>query len=192
MPMALHSRLRHAIAVLAIGGASLLAGPAAAADCPNADAHPDDISVSDYAASVVCLVNEQRQNWSRAPLVSQRNLARAAAWHASDMIQGDYFAHTDPDGTTLADRLDKANFIPSSDRWRAGENLAAGQAVEGTPAAIVSGWMNSREHRVNLLDSGYTMVGIGIARGWPSASFSQNDSMTIDMDLGWRVLARRG
>jgi uncharacterized protein YkwD len=190
--MASLARLQHSIAVLAIGGASLAGAPAAAADCPNANAHPDDISVSDYSASLACLVNEQRQDWGRAPLVPQRNLARAAAWHASDMIRGDYFAHTEPDGTTLADRLDKANFIPSSDRWRAGENLAAGEAAEGTPAAIVSGWMNSREHRINLLDPSYTMVGIGIARGWPSASGVQNDSMTIDMDLGWRAPTRRG
>lgn len=190
--MAPLSRLRHSLAALAIGGASLAAAQAAAADCPNANARPDDISVTDYAASLVCLVNEQRQDWARASLVPQRNLARAAAWHASDMTQEDYFAHSDPDGTTLADRLDKANFIPSSDRWRAGENLAAGQAAEGTPASIVSGWMNSREHRINLLDPGYTMVGIGVARGWPSASFSQNDSMTIDMDLGWRAPTRRG
>lgn len=190
--MASHSRLRRCTATLAIGGATLAAAAAAAADCPNAGTRPDDISITDYAASVVCLVNEQRQDWGRAPLAPQRNLARAAAWHASDMTQEDYFAHTEPDGTTLADRLDKANFIPNSDRWRAGENLAAGQAAEGTPAAIVSGWMNSREHRINLLDPSYTMLGIGIARGWPSASFAQNDSMTIDMDLGWRAPTRRG
>lgn len=184
--------LRKWLAALAVSGASLYAAPVAAADCPNADARPDDISVTDYAASLVCLVNEQRADWDRSPLDLQRNLARAAGWHAADMVQDDYFAHTAPDGQTYADRLDQANFIPNSDRWRAAENLAAGDGADGTPASIVDGWMQSKGHRINLLDPTYTMVGIGVARGWPSANYPQNEAITIDMDLGWRVVGRAG
>ena len=188
----LSTTLRKWIAALAVSGASLSAVPAAAADCPNADAQPDDISVTDYAASLLCVVNQQREEWGRPDLTWQRNLARAAAWHATDMVQNEYFAHTAPNGQTYGDRLDQANFIPSSDRWRAGENLAAGQGPEGTPASIVTGWMNSKEHRINMLDPGYTMVGISVARGWPAANGPQNDAVTIDMDLGWRVTGRAG
>lgn len=179
------------IAVLAIGSASLAGVPAAAADCPGADSYPNDISVSDYATSLVCIVNEQRRQWGRPPLALQRNLKRAAAWHASDMVAGGYFSHTEQNGTTLGDRLDRARFIPRSGRWRAGENLAAGSGRLGTPAAIASAWMNSREHRLNMLDPGFTMVGIGVARGWPGPN-GRNNSMTVDMDLGWRAVRQRG
>src|SRR3954447_10226661 len=121
------------LAAIAVGGATLLASSAAAADCPGADRHPDEISVTDYTASLICVVNEQRRQWGRPQLAVQRNLRRAAGWHATDMVAGRYFSHTEPDGTTLPDRLDQANFIPRSGRWRAAENLAAGSGRLGTP-----------------------------------------------------------
>jgi uncharacterized protein YkwD len=168
-----------------------MAQPATASNCPGADANPDEISVSDYSGSLLCVVNETRQAWGRPELVPQRNLSRAASSHADDMAASDYFSHTARDGDTLSDRLDQSNFIPSSGRWRASENLAAGEGTMGTPSAIVSGWMNSRDHRRNLLDSGYTMAGIGVARGWPGSGNDENSSVTVDMDLGWRTLSRR-
>jgi uncharacterized protein YkwD len=158
----------------------------AASNCANANAEPDDVSVTTYADSLLCVVNETRREWGRPPLGPQRNLRRAAGWQASDMTAHNYFSHTSADGDTLADRLDRANFIPSSDRWGAGENLAAGRGELGSPSEIVDGWMNSRDHRVNLLDPGFTMVGIAASRGWPGPAYSDNDSLTIAMDLGWR------
>jgi uncharacterized protein YkwD len=147
--------------------------------------------VSEYETGLMCEINDERHAWGRNALRPQRNLDRAAGSHASDMVANGYFGHTAPDGDTLADRLDQANFIPSSDRWRAGENLAAGDGPMGSPAAIVSAWMNSREHRRNLLDPGYTMAGIGVTRGWPGPNGDNQDSVTIDLDLGWRALSHR-
>ena len=166
--------------------------PASAAACASADAEPDALSVSDFAAAVLCEVNEERRARGRDDLHLQRNLSRAAGWQATDMVVDGYFSHRSNNGDTLADRLEKARFIPASDRWRAGENLAAGHGAEGTPAALVSAWMQSADHRYNLLDPGYTMVGIGAARGWPVAGEPRDDAMTIAMDLGWRTLSRRG
>lgn len=171
------------------GALLALATPAAAADCPNQDAEPDEVSVTDYADALFCVVNQTRREWGRDALEPQRNLARAGEWHATDMAEERYFSHTSPDGSTLWDRLDKANFIPRSNRFRAGENLAAGHADEGTPGAIVSGWMRSREHRVNLLDDGFTMAGIGLARGWPQAGGWEHDVMTVALELGWRTFS---
>lgn len=176
-------------ACLSLG--SPAAGQSADSNCPNANATPDDVSVSAYASSLLCVVNETRRDWGRRALASQRNLTRAGEWQTDDMVGKQYFSHTQPDGDTLADRLDKANFIPSSDRWSAGENLAAGHQDAGTPAAIVSGWMNSREHRINLLDPGFTLAGIGVTRGWPGSTAPQTDSMTIALELGWRSFSRR-
>jgi uncharacterized protein YkwD len=166
-------------------------GQAAPSDCPNANATPDQVSVTTYADSLLCVVNQTRLEWGRDELSMQRNLIRAGEWQADDMVQEGYFSHTQPDGDTLADRLDRANFIPSSDHWRAGENLAAGHDSGGTPAAIVWGWMQSREHRINLLDPGFTMAGIGVTRGWPGTTTAQNDSMTVAMEYGWRAPVRR-
>jgi uncharacterized protein YkwD len=173
-----------------VAGLLVFAGGGQAADsnCPGANTRPDEISVTDYASSLVCVVNETRNEWGRADLSPQRNLRRAAEWHADDMAAQDYFSHTSADGDTFADRLDRANFIPRSDRWAAGENLAAGHGTAGSAAEIVSGWMNSRDHRINLLDPDFRLVGIGVARGWPGSGFGDQDSFTIAMDLGWRRL----
>jgi uncharacterized protein YkwD len=184
--------ISRSIAALAVGGVGLSGSSSAlAADCPGADAQPDEIGVNDYATSLLCVVNDQRHQSGRRQFAPQRNLKRAASRHASEMVAGRYFAHTSPDGVTFVDRLDQANFIPRADRWRAGENLAAGRGTLGTPTAIVRGWMNSPGHRRNLLDAGYTMVGIGVTRGWPGQGTGQGNSVTIDMDLGWRPSAQR-
>jgi uncharacterized protein YkwD len=167
------------------------AAQAAGSNCPNANATPSEVSVWSYASSLLCVVNETRQEWGRDSLAPQRNLARAGEWQTDDMVTEQYYSHTQPDGDTLVDRLDKANFIPSSNRWSAGENLAAGHDSGGTPAAIVSGWMQSREHRINLLDPGFTMAGIGVTRGWPGSTTTQSDSMTVALELGWRTFSRR-
>jgi hypothetical protein len=46
--------------------------------------------------------------------------------------------------------------------------------------------MRSREHRINLLDPGFDLVGIAASRGWPGPGTTDQDSLTIAMDLGWR------
>jgi uncharacterized protein YkwD len=182
--------MRTRLATLPVAGLAALAtaAPAHPADsaCPNATARPDQISVTTYADTLLCVVNEARRDWGRPPLDSQRNLTRAAGWQADDMTANDYFAHVSADGDTLGDRLDKANFIPSSGHWGAGENLAAGGAEGGSPVEIVDGWLNSREHRINLLDPGFTMAGIAASRGWPGTDYPDNGSLTIAMDLAWR------
>jgi uncharacterized protein YkwD len=185
--------LRRCAATLAVCGAGLAAAaPAAADDCANANAEPDDVSLAAYAAALVCEVNEQRQAFGRPALSPQRNLDAAAGWHSQDMVGKGYFGHSEPDGDTLLDRLERAHYIPvRSDRWAAGENLAAGNASEGTPASIAEGWMNSSEHRYNLLDPDFTGVGIGVARGWPAPGDDRPNAITITMDLGWRVLNPR-
>src|SRR4051794_33800707 len=183
----MHARLAATSAVCAAGFFAVSgAGHAAESDCPGADKRPDEISVTTYASSLLCVVNETRRDWGRPSLATQRNLRRAADWQADDMVEKDYFSHTAADGDTLADRLDQANFIPGSDRWRAGENLAAGRGPAGSADEIVDGWMNSREHRINLLDPGFSLVGIGVSRGWPGDGVSDTDAFTVTMDLGWR------
>lgn len=186
------SCIRACLAALAVGGAALTSAPAAAADCANADAQPGELSSADYATSLLCEVNQARRQYGLGPLSNQRNLTVAAGWHSSDMVQNDYFAHTSPGGQTFADRLDRVNFIPAhSNRWAAGENLAAGDGPAGTPAAIVDGWLNSPDHRENLLDPDFTLVGLGVTRGWPQEGHEQTNAVTIAMDLGWRTAARR-
>lgn len=43
-----------------------------------------------------------------------------------------------------------------------GENVAMGYT---SPEAVMRGWMNSSGHRSNILRSGYTKIGVGVAKG---------------------------
>jgi uncharacterized protein YkwD len=66
------------------------------------------------------------------------------------MVAHDFFGH----GSDFVVRITAVGY-----NWfAAGENIATGFA---TPASVMSGWMNSPDHRANILNPTYTDIGIG-------------------------------
>ncbi len=66
-----------------------------------------------------------------------------------------YWSHTAPDGTQPWSFADKAGY-----QYQAlGENLAYGFVGSDD---VVRGWLNSQEHRTNMLDPAYQDVGFGV------------------------------
>lgn len=99
--------------------------------------------------------NHARIQYNQDPLRLDAKLSSAAQAKANDMAAKGYWSHTSPDG-------DKPwKFIQDSGYayYAAGENLAYGF---GDSTSTVTGWMNSREHRANLLSPDYREVGFGI------------------------------
>ena len=90
----------------------------------------------------------------RAPALSWNDvLFSAAARHAQDMAQRNYFSHTTPDGVGFSDRLTAEGY-----RWSAvGENLASGQ---GSVAAVMQGWFGSEGHCRNIMTPVLTEVAV--------------------------------
>jgi uncharacterized protein YkwD len=80
------------------------------------------------------------------------------------MLAHNYFAHTSPTGSTLYDRIVHSGFVTLG-YWEAGETLAWGTGVLGTPSSVVKMWMASPEHRAILLSPAFRFVGIGRAQG---------------------------
>jgi hypothetical protein len=77
-----------------------------------------------------------------------------AAWkHARHMYQGNYFSHNDPDGKTPFDRMKDEGVKYTT----AGENIAKGTQTAGD---TMTNWMNSPDHRANLLNSAFRYHGI--------------------------------
>ncbi|EKD68006.1 MAG: SCP-like protein extracellular, partial [uncultured bacterium] len=92
------------------------------------------------------------------PLTPEQRLYASSQYKATDMASASYFAHTGPDGRSLASWLDGAGY-----EYRvAGENLAIGFS---DPRALVNAWVNSPTHLANLLDAEYEETGIGLAAG---------------------------
>jgi uncharacterized protein YkwD len=80
--------------------------------------------------------------------------------------------HTAPDGSTLIDRLTRANWQGTA----AGEDLA----VAPTPGDAVSMWLQSPGHRENLLRPSFRTVGLGVARG----VWSGRTALYVTADFG--------
>jgi hypothetical protein len=100
--------------------------------------------------------NEQRAKNDEAPLVLDTQLTSAAQSKANDMVAKNYWSHNAPDGQTPWSFITAAGYPYQS----AGENLAYGfSSAQDT----VVGWMNSREHRANILNDDYQDVGFGVA-----------------------------
>lgn len=72
------------------------------------------------------------------------------------MATKNWFAHNGPDGSTPISRMAAAGV--QAGYW--GENIAAGQQDAGS---VMTAWLNSPDHRANILGSHYTRIGIGVA-----------------------------
>jgi uncharacterized protein YkwD len=114
---------------------------------------------------VLQLVNEARaqprncgsQAYRAArPLSWNTALAAASQLHADDMARNNYFSHSGRDGSNPAQRVVRAGY-----NYRAtGENIAAGQMK---PEDTVAGWIKSPPHCANMMNPGFTEMGVAFA-----------------------------
>jgi uncharacterized protein YkwD len=111
----------------------------------------------DWLNRIVELTNQERAKRGLAPLTIDAALNNSAQAHSQDMADHDYFSHTGQNGSTAGQRITAGGFAPL---WAYGENIAAGQ-----PSAdeVMQAWMNSAEHRDNILSPDYTHIGVGFA-----------------------------
>lgn len=83
-------------------------------------------------------------------------LAAAAHAKAQDMVDNDYWSHNTPNGKAPWNFIKESGYAYDA----AAENLAYG--FTNAPATV-TGWMNSKQHRENLLHPTFSEVGFGIA-----------------------------
>jgi len=127
---------------------------------PPAPPAPAPVSgVSGAAGVQFSLVNQDRAASGVAPLAYSASLARVAQYRAQDMLNRNYFSHYDPATGQLA-------FVGLLRLWgipytTAGENIA--WSTNPSMAAINTMFMNSPEHRANILKAAYHRVGLGVA-----------------------------
>jgi cell division septation protein DedD len=99
--------------------------------------------------------NAQRVANGESGLGLNGQLNQAAQTKANDMAARNYWSHNTPDGQTPWTFFTAAGYSYQ----KAGENLAYGFA---TSSDTITGWMNSPEHRANILNASYQEVGFGI------------------------------
>jgi uncharacterized protein YkwD len=108
------------------------------------------------ASSLLLSTNRERLTHNQDAIRLNDQLSSAAQAKANDMVAKDYWSHTTPSGQEPWAFVKKSGYT----YFAAGENLAYG--FNDADQAI-SGWMNSPEHRANLLNPDYQDVGFGIA-----------------------------
>jgi uncharacterized protein YkwD len=101
------------------------------------------------------LMNDHRVSLGCAQQIWNHDVAAVAQAHSEDMVERDFFAHTNPDGDSPFDRLQNAA-IPYSG---AAENIAWGYP---TATAVLEGWLNSPGHKANIENCSLTEHGVGL------------------------------
>lgn len=116
-------------------------------------------------ADMLARVNAERTAAGLPPLTLDPRLNEAAQRHAEDMLLRSYYNHAAPEGSSPASRVRKTGYAARL----VGENIARGPVTVGE---AMDNWLQSREHRRNLLHPGYQDLGVGIAVGRNSVGYT--------------------
>lgn len=111
-------------------------------------------SLSEFEQRVVELTNAERAKQGLPALKIDTELSKVARIKSEDMPKNNYFDHNSPTYGSPFDMMKKFGISYTS----AGENIAQGQR---TPEEVVQAWMNSAGHRANILNNGFTHIGVG-------------------------------
>ncbi|MCA9713555.1 MAG: CAP domain-containing protein [Myxococcales bacterium] len=126
-----------------------------------------DASWAALEQEVIELVNAERASGANcggtqmpatSPLKADPALRCAARVHTKDMVDNDYFDHTNLQGEGPGPRIEKAGYSWST----YGENIAAGNA---TAEATVQQWMESPGHCSNIMNPDFEDIGVGYQPG---------------------------
>jgi uncharacterized protein YkwD len=107
-------------------------------------------------STVVELTNQSRKQARLPPVRVNGQLTAAADAKLADMLKRNYFGHVSPDGNNPWDFMKAAGYDPAL----AGENLGRGYK---SAKDLQKGWMNSREHRANILRRQFRDIGVAAA-----------------------------
>ncbi len=113
-----------------------------------------DITVS----SLLEQTNHARIQAGEPTLSINDKLNQAAYLKAQDMLAKQYWAHNAPDGTQPWKWFGDVGYNYNE----AGENLAKNFS---TTSGVMTAWLNSSEHKANILKSEYQDVGFAVVNG---------------------------
>lgn len=127
------------------------------------------------------LTNAERRASGVPELTFDQDLAKVAREHSLDMVENDFFSHTNLKGEDPIDRARRHGLTVIKSRaggvyivgiaeniglMPKGNLLAMGYAAnepEGLATAQVQSWLNSSKHRANILNPRFETLGVGVA-----------------------------
>jgi uncharacterized protein YkwD len=126
------------------------------------------------------LHNQIRRDRGIRILCLHPKLQKAARAHSRDMIERIYFSHdTKGRNENFAERIKRYGY----NYRKVGENIAWGSGSSGAPRSIMNAWMNSPDHRRNILNRDFRQIGIGVAHADTWQGYSDVNMYTADFGL---------
>jgi uncharacterized protein YkwD len=115
--------------------------------------------VASAEQAIIDLTNNYRAQSGLAPLARDEGMMSIARGRSTDMVNRGYFGHYDPiTGQSMGRPL-----IQALGYNRAGENIYwSGQGLGGLANTAVGWFMGDAPHRANILNTGFTVLGVGV------------------------------
>ena len=140
-----------------------------------------EIKVPDLEHRVHEIINAQRRENNIPEFGWDEELAKLARAHSEDMAKRKYFKHVTPEGLTpmkraqadgynacqlLGENIFQNNLysrVIEERKRKTIEKTYDWNSLEKIASTTVKGWMDSPDHRKNILDKNYTREAIGVA-----------------------------
>jgi len=166
-----------------------------------------------FQAVLFFLTNEIRVKFRLLPLAYSPNLEKTAQMHAEAMVSEDFFSHLNPHHSRMKTPNDRARLNQISNPFLA-ENIIEGYGLQYTSnkevyllgkgmfsykpegellqphtylslcETLMHGWMNSREHRKNILSRDAIELGCGISF-YSDPGFNEMPSCKAVQNFQW-------
>jgi uncharacterized protein YkwD len=131
-------------------------------------------------------INLTRARFGLRPFRLSAKLTKAADQHSASMAQKGYFSHDSANGGSFWQRIATYYGYHGYRSWSVGENLLW-SSPDISSAGALRMWMNSPEHRANLLDHGWREIGLSAVHAASAPGVYGGGAVTIvTADFGVR------
>ena len=140
----------------------------------NAPPSPEQMAgVSEPEAEIINQVNAERERHGLKPLKFSPRLAVVARGHSYDMVIRHYHDRNSPEGSSPADRIRGVGVEAKA----VGENIYVDEVrkLEAIGERTLKGWLDSPEHRANMLSPDFVETGVGVARSSDGSIYVTQD-----------------
>ena len=144
------------------------------------------VALTALDAGVLDQLNQIRVGHGLVPLKLSPALMASATQHTQEMGVDGYFEHPSFDGTAFWKRIQRWYASAGYGYWSVGENLLWSSPDVDAPQALQL-WMNSPEHRANILAPRWREVGVSAVHFTSAGGTYGNLPVTIiTTDFGVR------
>lgn len=127
---------------------------------PGSDVGSDQATLTEeIVAAVHTTLNSERARQNLPPLHWSEPLAQVARAHSRRMAEDGFRGHIDKRGQGAAERVTAAGIRYAG----IGENVARSTNHDGQVSErVAKGWLDSPDHRANILEPHFTRTGLGV------------------------------